>query len=65
MNVTIRKQSRRIKGKGKLEEDLEQSFYNPKVNSLFHRGLEKYFVTLKHSDYGALREDATRFRVFQ
>ena len=65
MNVTIRKQSRRIKGKGKLEEDLEQSFYNPKVSSLLQRGLEKTPSTLKHSKNGALREDVACCEVTQ
>ena len=60
MNVTVRKQSRHKKGKSNLEEELESIFYNPKVTSLFNRGLEILDDTFKHDDVGALREDATR-----
>ena len=37
-NVTVRKQARKKMGKSKAKDDIERSFFNPKVPSLFYKG---------------------------
>ena len=51
-NMMVRKQARKKMGKSKAKDDIERIFFNPKVTSLFYRGLHKGVV----SENGALRE---------